>query len=125
MIFDPTPLPMSKPSKLFYYSGAVRSGSPDNLLSACDATIFKLNEEEHGPELYAKLTQVDHPCVIKALGFANGVEKDINCSYLALTPFKETFDTYSQKDIGADQNGRLTEDFITLIKYGFSLLSPF
>ena len=125
MIFDPTPLPMSEPSKLFYYRGAVRSGNLDNQLRACNATIFKLNEEEHAPELYANLTQVDHPCVIKALGFANRVEEDINCSYLALTPFNTTFDAYTKKDTGADQNGRLTEDFITLIKYGFSLLSPF
>ena len=76
MIFDPTPLPMSEPSKLFYNRGAVRSGNLDNQLRACNATIFKLNEEEHAPELYANLTQVDHPCVVKALGFANRVEED-------------------------------------------------
>jgi len=118
MVLDPSPIPMSSPSVLSYYRGVVRSGTLDNRQDACKATIFKYDELDSASELYAQLTQVDHPCVMKALGFANGVGEHINCTFLALLPFDTTFATYIIKNgPGADENGRFTIDFINMIRY--------
>jgi hypothetical protein len=118
-MFDSAPLAMSKPSKLSYYRGAVRSGSVNDRLGACNVIILNCNTLQLAEELYAKLIQVDHLCVVKALGFANGIRGN-NCSLLALEPFDMTLEAYTTKQIpGADQNGRLTDDFIALIEYVF------
>lgn len=72
-------------------------------MEAWNATIFRFNKQEDAKEVYDKLNQVDHPCVIKALGLANGVGKYINYTFFALTLFDTTLATYTEKHIGSDQ----------------------
>lgn len=120
MILDPAQLAMKKPSTHFYYRGAVKSGSLHDELEACSAIIIRFNDLEGTKDLYNKLNKVDHPSVLKPMGFANGVGDYNQYAFLALPPFDMTLATYSQKNsIGCDQNGRLTEEFVTLIRYVF------
>lgn len=122
MLLDPTLLAMEKPSKLSYYLGAVKSGSPHNRLEACKAIIFRFNDLEGTKVLYDKLNQVDHPSVLKSMGLAKGVGDYKNYTFLALTPFDSTLAPYIQRHTGCDHNGRLTEEFITLVRYVFFTL---
>lgn len=119
MVFDQL-VSKSKHSQLSYYRGAIKSGTLDDRQNACNASIFKFDELDSASELYDQLTQVEHPCVMKTLGFANGVGEHINSTFLALQPFDTTFATYLKKDgPGADENGRFTIDFIILTRYNY------
>ncbi|XP_062224709.1 uncharacterized protein LOC133923414 [Phragmites australis] len=112
---DSSPLKMSKPSKLSYYRGSVRSGNQSDEIKACDAIILRF-KGSIGQIKYDRLAAVDHPCILKSLGYGRGIGEHRYHTFFALKPFETTFQVYVEKNgPGVDQNGRFTEDFIKLI----------
>jgi hypothetical protein len=109
-------LKISTTSPLSYYRGFVRSGLQTAEINPCEAIIVKF--EQSGAEMrYNRLVAVDHPCILKVLGYGRGVGVHRYHSFLALEVFERTFQAYVHKNgPGIDQFGRFTEDFILMIR---------
>lgn len=99
---------------LIYYNGSVKYGDDSSVVHAT-ILAFDVSMEETVAATDEKLNMLNHPYIMRSLGFGIGIKEHRHYVFLALPYFEITFAHYVDKNCNRAMNlKRFSEEFVQL-----------